>query len=184
MVVETHDHACFLYATPEQQREVIARAIRAALARGDRFLYVLDPEADTGVLEAIRREGIDIEDALDDGALVIKSTSEAYLKGGTFDPERMIGLLRAAIQEALDDGFHGLTAAGEMTWATRGAPGSEKLLEYERRVHAIFADHPVGAICQYDVRRFDPAALDAVLRAHPHVVAQGGLVQNPSYETT
>jgi hypothetical protein len=68
-----------------------------------------------------------------------------------------------------------------MTWAKRGHPGSENLVEYESRVNVLMRTVPVSALCQYDARRFDGATLYGILSVHPMMVVHGRVVRNPYY---
>ena len=70
-----------------------------------------------------------------------------------------------------------------MSWALRGIPGSEGLIEYEALINTISQTQPVTPICQYDARRFDGATLLNVLRVHPLMIVQGRIVHNPYYIT-
>lgn len=87
--------------------------------------------------------------------------------------DRMIGLLHDVHREAREDGFDSVRVTGEMTWALSGAPGSERLLEYETRLNEALLDMRASAICQYDARRFPPKLLAELARVHPIVLDAG-----------
>jgi Transcriptional regulator len=57
-----------------------------------------------------------------------------------------------------------------MTWRLRGAPGSERLGEYEQLLEEVFGDGKITALCQYDRRHFGKGALSPLTRAHRVVV--------------
>jgi hypothetical protein len=92
----------------------------------------------------------------------------------------MIALLRADTERALAEGYSALRATGEMTWALRGLPGSERLIEYETRLSEFLAGSKCVAMCQYDRRRFTPEVLLDVLRTHPIAVV-GTVIYNNLY---
>lgn len=75
-------------------------------------------------------------------------SGEAYARDGAFDPPRMIALLEHETESALRDGFTALRVTGEMTWALRGLPGSEWLIEYEIALDRFFETHAALALCQ------------------------------------
>jgi len=54
-----------------------------------------------------------------------------------------------------------------MTWALRGLPSSERLIEYEAKLNEFLPTSRCLAMCQYDGRRFEPALLLDVLTTHP-----------------
>ncbi|MFQ6079806.1 MAG: MEDS domain-containing protein, partial [Thermodesulfobacteriota bacterium] len=115
------------------------------------------------------------------GQLVILTRDDAYMREGVFDPDGMIALLRGETERALAEGYPALRVTGEMTWALRGLPGSERLIEYEARLNEFFPGSKCLAICQYDRRRFDPAVLLDVLRTHPIAVVGTEVYDNFYY---
>ena len=68
-----------------------------------------------------------------------------------------------------------------MSWALKGVPGCERLMEYEARVNDVVKTHPISAICQYDANRFSGALIMDVLRTHPMMIVRGHIVHNPYY---
>jgi hypothetical protein len=68
-----------------------------------------------------------------------------------------------------------------MSWALRGRPGSHRLVEYEALINTLHPALPTLGICLYDSRLFDGTTLFRVLQAHPYVMNNGQLVQNPFY---
>jgi len=71
---------------------------------------------------------------------------------------------------------------GEMSWTLRGIPGSDRIIEYEMNINSLFRDHPISAICQYDIKRFDRPTLHKIINAHPIIITQGGqIMKNSKY---
>jgi PAS domain S-box-containing protein len=122
-----------------------------------------------------------VQSYLASGQLSILTVDDAYMREGIFDPDRMIALLRTETERALAEGYSALRVTGEMTWALRGLPGSERLIEYETRLNEFFPGSKCLAICQYDRRRFDPAVLLEVLRTHPIAVVGTEVYDNLYY---
>lgn len=71
-----------------------------------------------------------------------------------------------------------------MSWALKGVPGSDRLMEYEARVNDLLVKYPVTAICQYDARKFDGATILQCLKVHPHMIVHGQIIRNPYYMKT
>jgi len=46
----------------------------------------------------------------------------------------MIALLRSQTERALAEGYAALRVTGEMSWASRDLPGSERLIDYEAKL--------------------------------------------------
>lgn len=179
--MDLREHACLLYASAEEQARGLAEYLRQGLAQGQRVVYILDQDAQAGALERLAPE-IDLDDALDEGSLLVRTTDSTYLEDDAFSPERMIEILRETVDEALAAGYSGIRMTGEMIWATRGVRGAEELLRYEKLLNDVFPQLPVAGLCQYDTRAFSPEVLAGVLRAHPLVHAKHGLTANPYYQ--
>jgi hypothetical protein len=95
----------------------------------------------------------------------------------------MIAMLEAAVKDTLDAGFTGLCAAGDMNWILDGAPGTERLAEYEARLNRFYESHHALGLCLYNIGTTPPTALDHCLATHPVVRVDGPLLlSNPFYE--
>lgn len=164
------DHYCGIYRTDEDHRRIIVDFVRDGVARGEKMLYLVNIHTAAHLENMLREAGIDAAPLLASGQLTILAARDAYLKEGEFVPEKMIELLRAATQAALDEGYPALRATGEMTWALAGEPGSERLVEYEALLNNFFPGSKCIAFCQYDRRRFDSEMLLDILHTHPKVL--------------
>lgn len=150
---------------------VSAAFVRGGLDAGERVLYVGDDLAEARVTGLLRRGGVEAGPYMSRGQLIVESADDVYLPGGTFDPPRTLALLTSMIRQAAEAGYPGLRVTGEMSWARRGRPGSERLLEYEQECSGLFDGASALAICLYDRGRFDPEALEELERAHPVTVS-------------
>src|SRR6185369_7259484 len=117
--------------------------------------------------EQLRALGVALPDT---HQCLLLGAEETYCPDGTFSPDRMLDTLEAAWTQSCCDGFKGLRVTGEMNWALRQHPGSERLIEYESRVNQVLAKVPVTAICQYDARLFDGELLYQLLKVHPMMI--------------
>ena len=177
------DHVCTLFTTPEEQLQAAVEYIRAGLRRRERCLYICCEHGVPEFRQALQDAGIDVEREEKRGALVLLTKHDGHLKGGSFDPDKMISMLRAAVTDALDDGFAGLCAAGDMTWLLDEAPGSEKLAEYETRLNAFYRSNRALGLCQYNRNKLPDEALDHGIATHPYIRMEGPiLLENPFYE--
>lgn len=177
------DHVCTLFNDREEQLAAAIEYIRGGLARDERCLYICCEQTADEFRCALRAAGIDTEKEEARGALVLLTKEEGHLKGGTFDPERMITMLRVAVADALAAGFNGLAAAGDMTWLLDEAEGSDRVNEYEARLNAFYPSSRALGLCQYNRNRLASAALDHGIATHPHIRVDGNiLLANPFYE--
>ncbi len=175
------DHLCCIYETEEEHRAVLTPFLRQGLESGEKVVYIVDARTAEAIRDYLRQDGLDVEPRLASRQLSILTRDDAYMREGVFDPEGMIALLRAETKQALAEGYPALRVTGEMTWALRGLPGSERLIEYEAKLNEFLPGNQCLAICQYDRRRFDSEVLLDVLRTHPIAVIGADIYDNFYY---
>jgi len=175
------DHACCFYETAEKHRAVLTPFLRQGLERGEKVVYILDVSTVEAIVAYLRRDGLDVEPYLARGQMVFLTRDETYMQESVFDPERMIAMLRAQTDQVLAEGYPSLRMTGEMGWALRGLPGSERLIEYEGDLNGFFPGSKCIGLCQYDWRAFGPQLLMDVLSTHPIAVVNAIVYDNYYY---
>jgi hypothetical protein len=177
------DHVCTLFTTLEEQLTAAVEYIRAGLSRGERCLYVCCERELDVFRSALKQSGIAVDAEEARGALVLLSKHDGHLKGGSFDPDRMIQMLEKAVEDTLAQGFTGLCAAGDMSWLLDNAPGSEKLAEYESRLNRFYESHHALGLCLYNLGTMPTSAIEDCLATHQFIQIEGPIhVSNPFYE--
>ena len=176
------DHLCCLYDTEKEHRELMTPYLKTGLEKGEKVIYIVDARTAETVLGYLRDAGVEVEPYLSSGQLAILSVDEAYMASGEFDPDGMIGMLTDETEKALAEGYGALRVTGEMSWALKGLPGSERLMEYEAKLNRFFPGSKCLSICQYDRRMFEPSVLLNVLSTHPFAVLGTELFDNFYYD--
>lgn len=179
------DHICTLFSSREEQLSAAIEYIRGGLERGERCLYVCGEQSPDEFRAALRAAGVDVDREAQRGALLLITKREGHLKGGSFSAAKMIEMLRDAVKSALDEGFAGLCAAGDMNWLLDDAPGSHEILEYEALLNHFYGDPKNKALglCQYNRTTLPSQILDKCMATHKHIRMAGPLmVENPFYE--
>ena len=171
-------HVCLIYDNEEQRRKIVSAYLAAGIRQGNIIGYFTDTTAPEEIRAWLTEMGTEPKD--DDSFNIIKAET-AYCPSGTHVPQQVIDKAVARYAMAKAAGYSGSRACGEMSWALRGIPGSNRLLEYEVGLNMIENDFPRIGMCQYDARLFDGAMLLKVLKVHPYMIAQGKIVQNPYY---
>jgi len=182
--LEPGDHLCWIYKTEEDHRALLTSFIREGLERDEKVLYIVDVSTVDQILKYLRNHGVEVGPYLERGQLEIFTADETYMGAGAFRPDGMIALLKHEMDRALGKGYPALRVSGEMTWALRGLPGSERLIEYEAKLNEFFPGSKCLALCQYDRRRFKPALLLDVLATHPLAVIGTEIFDNSYYIPT
>lgn len=167
-------HACAVFDTPAEQLRVMSQHLSTGLAAGQRALGLIEHGRSGELTEALEVHGVDVGGEVARGALRVRSASSAYLPDGSFDPARTIQMVADAERDALLAGYRGLCAAADMTWALGGAPGTERLAEYEYLIgRTVYRRLNVVGVCQYDATRFSAEELRLIRGAHSIQVATG-----------
>src|SRR6266550_787840 len=85
-----HDHVCSIYENVDEHFAVAIPFIRIGLERGEKCIYIADDGTEAVVREAMRADGIDVAAATAADGLLLATKEAAYLKHGSFDPDRML----------------------------------------------------------------------------------------------
>jgi len=185
IVYQQGDHVCTMFSSPEEQIAAAIEYINGGLERGERCLYVCGEQTPDEFRVELRRAGIEVEREEKRGALILITKREGHLKGGSFGAAKMIEMLRGAVKDALDAGFAGLCAAGDMNWLLDDAPGSHEILAYEALLNHFFGDPTNKALglCQYNRNTLPAKILDTCMATHKHIrITDPMIVENPFYE--
>ena len=148
-IPETSRHKCLIYdGHPSEQLPVVLPLLLDGLERNWRCLYLGNPEMVQMVASALVTKGLDTRREVDKGALVL-SSDRGHLDNGRFDPRAMIDGLVQLIDTAVNDGYEGLCATGDMRWELGDDENFEQVLEYEALLEQVFRERPLRGICQY-----------------------------------
>jgi signal transduction histidine kinase len=181
-VLRHGDHVCAVYDDQAQQLNAVVPFVRHGLERGECCAYIADGPGSARLLRALAEAGVDVARERDRGALLTMSAEETYFSAGAFEPAAMLGLLDERVTRAVDQGFTGFRASGEMTWALGSQPGCDRLVEYEALLNDFFRERRVTGLCQYPRVAFPPAVVRDVLRTHPLALLGEDVCPNPFYE--
>ncbi|MDI6740843.1 MAG: MEDS domain-containing protein [Candidatus Edwardsbacteria bacterium] len=171
-------HMCLIYDDENERRKLIAKYLDAGLREREKVAYFVDTMPVDEVRDWLAGMGVKMPK---EDQLTLASAEKTYCPNGKFVPDEMMDGLRVLHQGSLDEGYSGARASGEMTWALRGIPGSERLIEYENLLNIVFETSPIVGLCQYDARRFSGALIFDILKVHPMMIVHGQVVKNPYY---
>ncbi|MFI0736601.1 MEDS domain-containing protein [Streptomyces sp. NPDC021100] len=167
------DHACLLFASDEERTAVLREFVRGGLDAQDKILYLAgrrDPHDPAALLDRYRlpspRTGVEV-----------LPLDELRTGDGPLEPAALRDRLRAAATRCRAEGYRALRIAGEPCPAPHDGRDVRRLLRYESLLGEEFAAGRALAVCQYDVRRCAPEALDAATSAHTRGVGPDPLVR-------
>jgi chemotaxis family two-component system sensor kinase Cph1 len=175
-------HHCLIYETEDEQFRATLPYLKQGLDRGEYCFYIVDEHTAESVRDAMSRQGINVDGAVNQGQFALMTKQETYLLGGQFDPDRMIEFVRQACERARAAGFPAIRGTGEMTWHLGSDATLEQLLIYESKLtDDIFCRYPIAGICQYNLQRFGPEFLRGILETHPIVIYKDVVCDNYYY---
>jgi hypothetical protein len=177
------EHICAICDTPEEQLATAAAYLADGIWHGQRCVYVGASRGDLlRFRAALDANGLDAAVLCERGALIELTHEDTYLAGGEFNVERMVAMLTESIQQAAAAGFSGWRGCGEMSWLLAGAPGSERIAEYEALLNQFFPGTRASAMCQYNRKTLPAPLIDMALATHSTAVIAGRQRFNPFFQ--
>ncbi|WP_408960416.1 MEDS domain-containing protein [Natrinema sp. 74] len=177
---ESYDHLAFIYESQDEQFSTVLPYIKHGLERGERCIYIADENETTDVQEALRDRGVNVDEALESGALIMYTAQDSYLRNESFDPDEMIDFISDTIEAGIKE-FEGVRITGEMTWVFGDDPPLEELVEYEGKLNELLPDANGIALCQYNRDRFPAEIIRDIIKTHPHLIYDGTVCHNFYY---
>jgi len=174
-------HLVFAYESPQEHIAVVTPFLLQGLERQARVIYIADIHPAQEILSYLWRKGVDPKRYQDAGQLLILNRYESYIRQDSFDPDQMVDFVQNESERAVHEGYSGLVATGEMTWALRGYPGSDRLVEYEMKLNDSILNNRSIYLCQYNRHHFDAQLIDEVMTVHPLIILGNRVFDNPYY---
>ena len=173
-------HICHIFNDDDERNETLAKFIEKGFDSGEKVAVLMDSIPREELLDVLETAGVDTGQA--DNHLVARAL-DVYCPDQKFDPLTMLDRFQLHYKMAIQEGFTGARAVGEMSWALSDEADTElmDLAEYECRLNAVFSDTPCTTICSYDARRFDGGTIMDMLSVHPYTIVRGQLMRNPLY---
>jgi hypothetical protein len=180
----THSaHICAFFDSEQQEYGCLVPYFAEGLALGEQVVTIRDSDRCAAHVAKLRDSGaIPVDEAIRANRLRVVASEETYLQDGIFEVERMYRMIEKTLVDAPTDGFTRVRTCGEMSWALRGLPGTDELMEYESRVNELTQQHDCTLMCTYDINRFSGRALMDVLATHPVVLLGDRIYENPYYQ--
>ncbi|WP_165403971.1 MEDS domain-containing protein [Egicoccus halophilus] len=175
------DHLVGFYDDEGHLERAVVSFLTPGLEQGGAGVIVATPAHRTRFVTALRRAGVDVDDALADDRLVVLDASdliEAFLRDGTPDPDefrRSVGDVMARAGQ----GGRPVRVFGEMVallWERGNVPA---VIALEDAWNRLADEHPFALFCAYPIHAFDDSAAAEAFRAvvdcHSHVLPSEAL---------
>ncbi|MEU7132583.1 MEDS domain-containing protein [Streptomyces sp. NPDC046261] len=177
------DHACLLFESDEERASILRDFVLGGLDAEDKILYLSgaeDPAGPGALWEECRLTSVLCGLT---GRVEVVRLAEFLSEQGQLEPAALLRRLRSAAERSREEGYRALRVAGDLCAALHGedsafgAPGVARLLRYEALLAEEFSSSGALAVCQYDIRRCEPAALDAFASVHAGSVEADPLIR-------
>jgi chemotaxis family two-component system sensor kinase Cph1 len=178
--IQLGDHVAFFYRTKAEQLETVIPFIAIGLERNEKCLYIAEDNTPSEICQYLQEFGVNVQQARKKGALSVVTKHETYLRHGAFQPHKMIGDLCDAVQSSLDEGYTGLRAAGELSWALDLPSALVQMVNYEEELEDHFHSK-FAALCQYDQSRYPAYLIERMKSVHPISFSDGKMTRKPSH---
>lgn len=174
-------HQCLIYkGSPSQKLPLLAGILKSKLDEGYRCLYLNSAPMVAGMGSTLAAMDIDIAEATKDSLIL---SSDPVSSGRDFNSGIMLGKLEDLLDQAIEDGYKGLWASGDMTWEFGPVKDFSKLMEYEMGLEEMFRRRKeLCGICQYHHDTLPQDSMRQSLLIHPTCVINETLkFVNPYY---
>lgn len=177
----THRHVCAFFDSADEEYGVLLPFIQEGLQRGEKAFHIVDPKLREEHLRRLEAAGIDVTAAEQRGQLELRDWHETYLRGGRFDHEQLLGVMRDVFKQGREQGYSLTRVLGHAEWSGEDWPGADDFLEYEARLNQLVPQTVDPIICLYDLAKIGGRIVIDVMRTHPLVILGGVLQENPFF---
>ncbi|RPJ81379.1 MAG: PAS domain-containing protein, partial [Acidobacteria bacterium] len=158
-------HFCQFYRARRDLTSILVPYFKAGLENNEFCMWVTSaPLTDRQAKSSLRRAMPEFDDYVDRGQIEVLPYSEWYLKGGTFDMDRVLTGWLEKLEKALARGFEGLRLTGNTAWLEKG--DWKDFTDYEEAVNSVIGKHRMMALCTYSLDRCTGTEILDVLRNH------------------
>lgn len=174
-------HVCAFFNSDDESYRVLLPFIKDGFDCGDKAVHVVNPNQQQEHLQRLTDAGIDPAAAEESGQLEVLTNTDAYLRDGRFDQDRMLEVFEQLASGNAKNGFPLSRIVCRMDWAAQGRSHIDDLVEFESRVNDVWRRHDDAVICVYDLAKFGGDTVVDIMRTHPMIVIGGILQENPFF---
>src|SRR6202163_670102 len=127
-------HVCAFFNSDDEEYRVLLPFIKDGFECGDKAVHVVNPDQRRDHLRRLAAVGIDPTAAQQSGPLELRTNTEAYLRDGRFDQDRMLEVFEQLASGNAKGGFPLSRIVSQMDWAAEGRSYVDDLVEFESRV--------------------------------------------------
>ncbi len=177
-LLDPYRHVCAFVNSRDEEHRILDPFVSDGLTHGEKALYLIDSAERANLVRHLRRLGHDMPTLLKQRQCDVRTWTETYLRGGSFDQDAMLGLLDEFL---IASPSPRIRMVADMGWAVKQPGVGDTLLEFEARANFVHANHTHVVICVYDTADFGADFIIDILRTHPMALIGGALQVNPFF---
>lgn len=170
-------HFCHFYQTQQDLYETVIPYLKAGLEGQELCLWVIAETSSREAMNALKSAIPGADRHLAAGDIEILLSSQWYLEGESFDPQRVINGWNAKLDQALAKGYAGLRVAADVAWPREKY--WRAFSEYEKKLDQTIAAQNTIVLCTYPLATSEASVVFDVARTHQFAIAQ----RNGDWET-
>jgi len=179
--LRSHRHVCAFFTSAAEESRAMLPYMTDGLTQGERIFHTIDHGPGQDLSAGLRSVGIDVDAAQRTRQLEMPTPQETYMRGGRFDPDAMLALVREVLDSSADLGFSLTRLSAHVDWVVANWSSANDWVEYETRLNQLLPRYDDPVICAYDCDTLGAGMAMDVLRTHPVVIIGGMLQENPFF---
>ncbi|HLN45998.1 MAG TPA: MEDS domain-containing protein [Candidatus Sulfotelmatobacter sp.] len=158
-------HLCQFYQTKQDLIDILVPYFKAGLENNEFCMWVTaEPLEIKEAVLAMEKVLPDFSNYLKKGQIEIISYKDWYLKGGTFDCNRVLNDWVTKLEKALKNGFDGLRLTGNTFWLEKS--DWQAFTDYEEAINDVIGKYQMIAVCTYSLEKCNTNEIIDVIRNH------------------
>lgn len=158
-------HFCQFYQTKDDLIDIIVPFLKAGLENNEVCIWVTSEAVTTQ--EALASMGAAVPGLnrhLSSGQLEIFPYSEWYIKGGNFEPQRVLDSWTEKASKAIDSGYEGTRVTGDTMWLEK--ENWKDFMAYESAINDVIEGQKLLVLCTYSLERCGASEVIDVTTRH------------------
>jgi signal transduction histidine kinase/ActR/RegA family two-component response regulator len=163
-------HFCSFYESKSDLLNMLLSYFKAGLEANEFCVWVLtEPLSERDAWEGLRSAVPDFDSYVARGSIEILDGRDWYLKGGAFDPTRVMSAWNEKLDRGLDRGYAGLRGSGNTAWLQK--KDWNAFSEYEQLVNDSVVGRAAMLLCTYSLKSCGATELLDVVHTHQFAMA-------------
>ena len=164
-------HFCNFYESGKDLLDMLLSYFKAGLEDNEFCVWVVsEPLSERVAWDALRAAIPDFDDYVSKRSIEVFDGRDWYMKGGTFDSNRVMSAWNEKLDRALDRGYLGLRGTGNTAWLQK--KDWKAFSEYEQLVNDSVAGRLAFLLCTYSLDSCGANELLDVMGTHQFATAR------------